>query len=141
MGRRGRSAAFALAMGLLAAAGCGNDEPAATTASDAAPASLTGEERRLLGVYDARIARYCVRVARSAVEPARAPDPAEEARGFAAAEDLIALAAEKPAAPLEAGGDTRLFLSDVIENLEGSNCDPRMLATLQRGLAGIPPAP
>jgi hypothetical protein len=144
MGSTARLAIIALALVALAT-GCGNDSdgtpPTAGTEAEEDSAPLTEEERRLLSVYDARIARYCLRVARSAVEPRRAPDAAEEARGFDAAEALIALAAEKPDAPLEAGGDARLFLSDVIENLEGSNCDPRMLATLQRGLAEIPLSP
>ena len=36
------------------------------------------------------------------------------------------------------GQDLRLFLSDVIENLDGSNCDPRMRARLEQALRAIP---
>lgn len=50
----------------------------------------------------------------------------------------MGLAAAKPTAPLGAGQDLRLFVTDVAENLEGSNCDPRMIARLERGLARIP---
>ena len=93
----------------------------------------------MLATYDARIQAHCVSVTRSLVRPRAAPSPRQERRAFAAADALIALAAEKPAAPLGAGQDTRLFVSDVLENLEGSNCDPRMIARLEQGLAAIPP--
>lgn len=154
-----RSAALAAAcavLALLAAnAGCGDEEksapPAPTTTAGSTPtttagqsprgrARLTGEERRLLTIYDRRIEAHCIRVGRSLVNPRAAPSPRQQERAFAAADALIALAAEKPTAPLGAGQDTRLFLSDTIENLEGSNCDPRMIARLSEGLAQIPPA-
>jgi len=60
---------------------------------------------------------------------------------FAAAGALIGLARRKPTAELDVNQDLRLFLGDVLENLEGSNCDPRMVARLQAGLAGIDSAP
>ncbi len=93
----------------------------------------------MLAAYDRRIQAHCLRVGRSLVEPQAAPSARQEERAFAAADALIALAAEKPGAPLGAGQDTRLFLADVLENLEGSNCEPRMVARLEQGLAGIPP--
>jgi hypothetical protein len=120
----------------LAVAGCGeggsvdDDRPRSTR--------LTAEERRLLDVYEGRIQAHCLRVARSLVDPRAGPSPREQAAAFAAADQLVALAARKPAAPLGAGQDLRLFVSDVVENLEGSNCDPRMIARLERGLARIP---
>lgn len=129
---------------LLAAGGCG-DEPAeptpvvgTTTAPAAEPASLTSRERGLLAGYDERINAHCVRVTGSLADPASAPTPAQRRRAYAAADALIGLAAAKPDAPLGAGQDTRLFLADVIENLEGSNCDPAMIARLEEGLAAIP---
>jgi len=123
-----------------AAAGCGGEAETSTEGSMAAasPGRLTGAEQRLLLIYDRRIQAHCVRVTRSLVEPRATPTAQQEKRAFAAADALIALAAEKPAAPLEAGSDTRLFLSDVLENLGGSNCDPRMIDRLAQGLAQIP---
>lgn len=125
-----------------AGVGCGGgDEPAETSAppAPAAAASLTGEERRALGRYDRLIQGHCVRVAESILGSGAGPSARQEMRAFAAADALVALAAEKPGAPLGAGQDTRLFLSDVLENLDGSNCDPRMTALLGQGLAQIPP--
>jgi len=79
-----------------------------------------------------------VRVARSLTDPADAPKPAQVQRAFAAADAFIALARKKPTAPLDVGLDVRLHLSDVVENLEGANCDPRMTYYLERGLSSIP---
>lgn len=122
--------------------GCGGeDEPAETGVPPmSAASSLTDEEKRALGRYDRLIQGHCVRVAESLLGSGTGPSARQEMRAFAAAEALIALAAEKPAAPLGAGQDTRLFLADVLENLDGSNCDPRMTAVLGQGLSQIPPA-
>ena len=93
----------------------------------------------MLETYDRTIQADCVRVTQSLVDPKAAPSARQERRAFAAADALVALAAEKPGAPLGAGQDTRLFVSDVLENLQGSNCDPRIVARLEQGLAAIPP--
>jgi len=121
--------------------GCGGEDelPEARVAPAPAPARLTAEERRALGRYDRLIQGHCVRVAESILGSGAGPSARQEMRAFAAADALVALAAEKPGAPLGAGQDTRLFLSDVLENLDGSNCDPRMTALLGQGLAQIPP--
>ena len=118
------------------AAGCGGSdaEPARTQP----PAKLTAAERRLITTYEGRIQAHCVRVARSLADPRAAPSPREERSAFEAADALAALAASKPTAMVDVGQDLRLYLSDVVENLEGSNCDPRMLARLERALAAIP---
>ena len=92
----------------------------------------------MIETYDSRIATHCARVSRSLVDPKAGPTPRQTRQAFAAAQGLIALAAEKPAAQLGAGQDLRLFVSDVLENLEGSNCDPRMIGRLEQGLAEIP---
>jgi hypothetical protein len=120
----------------LAGAGCGDEE--STDEGTRAPARLTGEERRLVDAYERRIQAHCVRVSRSLVDPRAGPSPRQEMRAFAAADALVALAARKPTAPTGPGQDLRLFVSDVAENLEGSNCDPRMIARLEEGLAEIP---
>jgi hypothetical protein len=120
----------------LACVGCGGEGADLGTATT--PQRLKPAERRQITMLDGRIAAHCVAVSRSLVDPGAAPDPAEERRAFAAADRLVALARRKPRAPLGAGQDMRLFVSDVVENLEGSNCDPRMVARLERGLAEIP---
>ena len=113
-------------------AACGEENP------PPAPPRLTDAERRQLQVLEGRIETHCVRVAQSLVDPEAAPTPREEAEAFKAADDLVTLAERKPTAPVDVGQDVRLLLSDVTENLEGSNCDPRMIARLERGLARIP---
>lgn len=127
----------------LGSAGCGENDPSDPIAPSTPPAEagLSAAEKRALTGYDRQISRHCVRVTRSFVDPARGPTEQQEERAFAAAQALIALAAAKPTAQLGAGQDTRLFLSDVIENLGGSNCDPRMIAVLSQGLAEIPLGP
>ena len=130
-----------LLLGLLGLAGCGDDSarPAATATASPTPAPpLSQAERSRLRRAEARVERHCVAVSRSLVDPQQAPTPAQEARAFAAADELVALVRSKPAAELDTGQDLRLYLGDVLENLEGANCDPRMRGHLQRGLASIP---
>jgi hypothetical protein len=117
-------------------AGCDSGE--SDPGGEATPQRLDPTERRQITALEARISAHCVAVARSLVDPAAAPSAAEKRRAFAAADRLVALARRKPLAPLGAGQDLRLFVSDVVENLEGSNCDPRMIARLERGLVRIP---
>jgi hypothetical protein len=126
-------AAGALAGTLLGCGGAGQD-----AIGPGPPPALTAAERSAIAAYDGRIQAHCVRVARSLAEPGAAPTPAQQRDAFAAADALGALAARKPTAPLGAGQDLRLFLADVIENLEGSNCDPRMRARLGQALRAIP---
>jgi hypothetical protein len=123
---------------VVALAGCGAD-PVDRRPDDrrAAQQALTGHERRLLRAYEGRIQTHCVRVARSLVDPAARPTPEQERGAFAAADLLAGLVARKPRAELDVGQDLRLYLSDVIENLEGSNCDPRMITRLEQSLAEI----
>lgn len=120
-------------LAVLALAGCGDSRDAPPPQ----PQSLSTQERRLLTTYEGRIETHCVQVAQSLVDPAKAPTPAQERRAFAAADQLAALVARKPRAEVDVGQDLRLYLSDVIENLEGSNCDPRMIARLEQRLAEI----
>lgn len=129
-------------VGLLLLAGCGAQDRAgprpAATASPTPSPPLTAAEREGLRRAEARIERHCVAVSRALVDPAKAPSAAQEARAFAAADSLVGFVRAKPRASLNPGQDLRLYLGDVIENLEGGNCDPRMRARLERGLDSIP---
>lgn len=124
---------------VVVAAGCGGEDPGRP--DPAPPAKLTAQERKLLKTYEARVATHCVRVARSLVDRDAAPSPAQQRRAFEAADALAALVASKPTAPVDVGQDLRLYLSDVVENLEGSNCDPRMVSRLEGALRTIPVGP
>jgi hypothetical protein len=120
-----------------ALASCGGEEEMDAPPRPA-PSPLTAAERRSIASYERRIQDHCFRVASSLADPSAAPSPAQQRRAFQAADRLGALAARKPTAELDAGQDLRLFLGDVIENLEGSNCDPRMRARLAEALGRIP---
>lgn len=124
---------FAPLLAVLVLLGCGDSRDTPPPP----PQTLTRDERRLLMTYEGRITQHCVRVSQSLVDPGRAPTTAQERRAFAAADQLAALVARKPRSEVDVGQDLRLYLSDVIENLEGSNCDQRMVARLERWLAGI----
>jgi hypothetical protein len=121
---------------LIGSAGCGSEDPGPQGGSR--PEPLRQEERREIKVLEGEIAAHCVAVSRSLIDPRAGPSAAEQRRAFWAADRLLELARRKPRAPLGAGQDLRLFVSDVVENLEGSNCDPRMIARLEQGLIGIP---
>ena len=125
---------------LLLTAGCGEGEraPAPVTVAATPAPTVAAADRDRLRRLEARIERHCVAVSRAVVDPAQAPSAAQQARAFAAADDLIALVRADPRADLGAGQDLRLYLADVIENLQGSNCDPRMRARLTEGLGTIP---
>lgn len=131
-GGRRLSVAMALA---LTFAGCGDDQRAVAPAPQP---PLTEAERANVRQLEMRLQRHCVQVSKSLVDPSAAPEPEQERAAFAAADELVALAARSPRAPLDAGQDLRLFLSDVVENFEGSNCDPRIVARLEQGLGRIP---
>ena len=121
----------------LTASGCGGDPEQAPPPPGPAPA-LSESDRAAVLALESRLQRHCLRVARSLVDPAAAPTPEQTRAAFAAADRLVARVVQSPRAPFGAGQDLRLFLADVVENMEGSNCDPRLVAHLERGLAGIP---
>ena len=120
---------------VLALLGCGGG---ASAPADRPEPPLTAREAEQVRAYEGRITAHCSRIARAQVDPQEQPTPAQEREAFAAADALIALARSRPRAETGVGQDLRLLLSDVVENLEGSNCDPRMTARLERGLGQIP---
>lgn len=124
----------------LVPVGCGDSRPDGEppVAVETAAPVVTEAERAALQRYEQRIQRHCVRMARTLVDPRQRPTPEQERRAFAAADALIALATAKPTADLGAGQDLRLLVADIVENLEGSNCDPRMRERLLDGLRSIP---
>ena len=122
-------------LGGVVLAGCG--APSADESREPPPV-LTAAERRSVASYEGHIQEHCVRVAQSIADPGAAPTPEQQRRAYAAADALGALAARKPTAEVDVGQDLRLYLSDVVENLDGSNCDPRLRARLEEALEEIP---
>lgn len=139
--RLGLTAALGLALLSLVVAACGEDSSQGGSNAGNPPSQarrLTEHEQELVTRSDRNVERYCARLALSLAGQRRPPSPEEQARAFAATDRLIGLAREKPAARLETGGDVALFLADLAEDLEGSNCDPRLVQRLDQALAALP---
>jgi hypothetical protein len=133
-----RLAASVVAASLLVG-GCGGDEgggPSTTTASGP-PSRLVAAERRRVLEAERAIAAYCDRVAAAAIGQAELPPRREQRRALARVDRLIELAARDPAAEIETGVSMRLFISDLAEDLQGSNCDRRLVELLDAALAGL----
>jgi hypothetical protein len=133
----------AAAVLVLAATGCGGsgDEDVGTTSTPSDPTALTGAERDALADDEASILEYCRARALSLTNPDKRPTVGQQARALEAVDALVALAAEKPAARVERQVDLGLYLGDLAENLEGSNCDPQIVARLEQGLAQVATGP
>ncbi len=84
------------------------------------------------------VQRYCGKLALALTGQRKPPSVAEQGRALAATDRLIELARNKPAASLEGGADMRLFLGDLAEDLEGSNCDQRLVQRIDQALATLP---
>lgn len=135
-----RLAAAGLALATIALASCGDGEEAAPTTEVTADARrLTATDRDLVGDSEKAIVAYCRRAALGLTDPGKRPTVDQQARALEAVDALIELAGEKPAARLRPGVDVRLFIGDLAENLQGSNCDPNIIARLDQGLATLPP--
>ncbi|MEK6328375.1 MAG: hypothetical protein AABM66_12770 [Actinomycetota bacterium] len=131
----------AVALSLLAIASCGDGEPsqtAGTTAADPAAKRLTAAEQALVNRSERVVQRYCGKLALSLTGQRKPPSVAEQGRALAATDRLVELARSKPAASLDSGGDMRLFLGDLAEDLEGSNCDVRLVQRIDQALATLP---
>jgi hypothetical protein len=135
------AAAAAVGLSLMAIASCGNGESpqtAGTTPTGAAARRLTSAEQTLVVRSDRTVQRYCGKLALSVTGRARPPSAEEASRAFAATDRLIELARAKPAASIENGVEMELFLGDLAEDLEGSNCDSRLVERIDQALATLP---
>jgi hypothetical protein len=133
--------ASAVGLALLVLAACGGDGSSGSdgTQPPAAQAHrLTADEQNLVTRSDRIVERYCATLALSVTGQRKAPSAEDQDRAFAATDRLIELAREKPAARLETGVDMGLFLGDLAEDLEGSNCDPRLVDRLDQALEALP---
>ena len=133
--------ATAVGLSLMAIASCGEgDSPgtAGTTAAGTAAKRFTADEQALVTRADRTVGRYCGELALSLTGRKKPPSAEEQVRAFTATDRLIELAREKPAAPVETGVEMGLFLGDLAEDLEGSNCDSRLVERIDQGLATLP---
>jgi hypothetical protein len=133
--RRGLTLFLAIAASLAA---CGDGDGGSGGATSAAPERLTEAEKREIGRAQTAIAEYCRRFTRAVLTGGKAPSQAAQGRGLEAVERLISLARAKPSATYRTGVDMRLLLGDTAEDLEGSNCDGRLVQRLDQALAALP---
>ena len=137
--------AFAAVLCAIAVAGCGGsdsdrddeDQKASTEAASEAE-TVRGPPERVIRRTRDEVAVYCRRVARVlGGEPG--PTAADYERVTSAIDRLVALAAQRPQATDAIGTTPRLALGDIAENLEGANCDPRLVERIDAALATLPP--
>jgi hypothetical protein len=132
--------AAAVGLSLVAVASCGDggSPKTASTPDGENSKRLTPAEQARVNRSERTVQRYCGKLALSLTGQRRPPSVQEQARAFAATDDLIELARSKPAAPVESGADMRLFLGDLAEDLEGANCDQRLVQMIDLALATLP---
>jgi hypothetical protein len=136
--RHARLAAIG-ALVALAPTACGEDDSDRPAATAPRPQErLTPAERARAQHSERAILAYCRRLALSVGAAKELPSASQQGAAFQAARRLTVLAGKKPGATVRTGVDTQLFVSDLIEDLEGSNCDPRLAAALEQGLAAPP---
>jgi hypothetical protein len=135
--------AFVAAVGLslVAASSCGDGgspDTTSTTADGAVVRRLTAAEQALVRRSERDVQRYCGRLALAAIGQGRPPSAEEQRRAFAGTDSLIELARRKPVARVESGADLGLFLGDLAEDIEGGNCDQRLVERIDLALATLP---
>jgi hypothetical protein len=132
------AAAVGLALAAIASCGDGDSPMTPSTTDGEGSKRLTSAEQALVSRSERAVQRYCGKLALSLTGQGRPPSVSEQARAFAATDDLIELARSKPAAPVEGGADMGFFLGDLAEDLEGANCDQRLVQRLDLALATLP---
>jgi hypothetical protein len=123
-----------LTLTCLVGPGCGGDDGSTTTASPARDVTLSSAERAHADRSVAAIRAYCRRVARYATGQAGPPGPSSTRRAVDAARDIASLAQREPDARYRGSQRARDLAGDLAEDLEGTNCSPRLVAELARGL-------
>jgi hypothetical protein len=131
---RTRDAATGLAVSLALALGsCGDDGGGGgTTATE--PGRLSAAESETIVAAREAVGRYCARIAE---RPGVQPSALEFDHVVGALEELAALAGRRPEEVDPSGATARLALGDIAENLEGSNCDSRLVERIDEQLAAL----
>jgi hypothetical protein len=132
MTRCALSCALALVLVLPASCGDGSDSPKTATRLSAAEESVLAHSQTSLRDYCRKLALYLAGK-RTAPTGADARDVDNDL------DRLIALARAKPDARAGNQEPLRLVISDMAEDLEGSNCSGSFEQKLEQGLAELPP--
>ena len=141
MTRRGRLLP-SVVLCAVALAACGDSgssaEEEASSVETTTVEQVSGPPARVIRRAQTAVDTYCGRVA-EALGEGRGPTPADFERVSSAIDQLVALAAQRPQATDPIGTTPRLALGDIAENLEGSNCDSRLVERIDVALASLPP--
>lgn len=133
-------------LGALVVAGCGEEDPGPEAAADTevvtqtvlTPApDLSPAGMRVIQRARGAVAAHCRQVAAALEEGGTPPQDSFE-KATAELDELARLATEQPEAEAEDGTTPRLALGDIAENLEGTNCDQRLVARIDEALATVP---
>jgi hypothetical protein len=119
-------------------AGCGDDDGPSGTTFEESTGVLTRAESRVIAVAQGRVDGYCAERALALFGEGKPPSSADLRAVDDALVALGGLAARKPEAESAAGVTPRLALGDIAENLEGTNCDARLVARIDSILTGLP---
>jgi hypothetical protein len=132
---RTRYAATGVAVSLALVLGSCGDDGGSSARTATEPGRLTAAEAETIVVAREAVGRYCARIA----ERGGAPPPAREFDGVTGAlDELAALARRRPNDVDPSGASAELALGDIAENLEGSNCDSRLVERIDEQLAALP---
>lgn len=121
----------------MVAGGCGSEPSTSTTSAAEPPAKpdeLSASEQRRTFEAQQAITAYCGRVDLSLHGQGRPPSAARARQAKLAADRLAELARERPFDLVQTGVDTRLYVGDLLEDLSNVDCDPDVVAALERGL-------
>jgi hypothetical protein len=137
---RGPHMAVGLVLCLLAMAlaACGEDGTNAPTESVTQPPTpqrkLPETRQREVFADQQEISEYCRQRALSLQTDEAPPSAPEARRALAAADRLAELARARPYDLVQTGVDMRLYVGDLVEDLENLSCDPALVARLAEGL-------
>jgi hypothetical protein len=116
---------------VLSVVGCGSSEP--DRAQTVQPPRLTAQERAASRSGHEAIRAYCRRLGLHLAGRRPLPGPAVQRRALEGARAIAALARRKPAAPYARDQTASQLAGDIAEDLEGTNCSPRLVGELTRG--------
>jgi hypothetical protein len=129
---------LALASLITSLAACGGEEDGGgATTIRGEPDAMSAGQVEVLRRAQRGVRSYC----RARVETLAAGDAAPAARferAVAGLRELGDLAAAEPQAEAPDGSTARLALGDIAEDLEGTNCDQRLVALIDARLAVLP---
>jgi hypothetical protein len=137
----------------LAAAGvpasCGGEGSSSSTAGPTAatqpaptgpPPSLSAADVAVIAKAKEAVSTYCSKVGAAIGGQGAGPSEGDYLDVTAALDDLAGLAARKPDAETNTPDriTAEVALGDIAENLEGTDCDPRLVEKINEALAQLP---